>query len=197
MERLLNPQVLQFTVGIILCLFGWICYWGGLHVLGALAGGAFGVAAGVLASYVGQLGQNSLIVIGISALVGAVGGIFLIRMLHRGFFLLSGIFIGLLLGLQVAVILHDTAWAQQFQWFKGGAGLAGAVLGALAFLLLSRHIIIIITSVAGAFLTALSFPFRDPLLIFLIALFLALIIQTGVVRHFGFSRTAPRAAQNN
>jgi len=175
-----SPQLLQLLLGLALCLFGWLCYWGGLHVLGALVGVALGMGLGWLAIRAGELYNAAVPVLGACALIGALIGIFLIRQIHRGFFLVAGALVGLVAGLQVVLWLQATGeWGD---WLKPTGAATGLVLGAGLFLLLSRHIIILITAVIGAAMAATAYAFRDPLLLFLIFFFGALILQTGVVR---------------
>jgi hypothetical protein len=60
----------------------------------------------------------------------------------------------------------------------------GAGAGALAFVLLHRYVIVLITSAAGAFLLDLGLMPRNPLLLTLAAFCLASLFQLGIVRRF-------------
>lgn len=187
-----SPELLQFTLGILLCLFGWVCYWGGLHVLGGLVGISLAVSLAWIFVRAGEMGSASQVIYIVAAVIGAVLGIILLRQIHYGFFLLVGGMIGLVIGLQVGVLLAEQEFAAT-AWLKPASGGIGAIAGALLFLLLSRHIIILITSAMGAVFTATAYTYRDPLLILLIALFLGLIVQTGIVRYLGLGRKIERS----
>lgn len=182
----LTPELLQLVLGLGLCLFGWLFYWGGIHVLGAVLGAALGVALGWLVVRAGELGAGVETVLAIGGALGAIAGVFLIRQLHRGFFLIVGALAGLVLGLQAVVLLREAGHA--FNGIKPLGAIIGIGGGAVLFLLLSRHIIILITSFIGALLTAGAYAVSEPFLVFLASLFGGLIVQTGAVKYFGFRR---------
>ncbi len=181
----MTPEMLQLAAGLLLGLFGWTLYWGGLHVLGGLLGAALGSGIGWLIVRAGEIYDSSMLILAIAAALGAVIGVFLIRQIHRGFFLLSGALVGLIVGLQMVVLLQESI---NSEWLKPTGAATGILVGTFSFLMLSRHIIIVITAFFAALLIATSHAFRDPLLIFLIGFFTSLILQTGVVKFFGFRR---------
>ena len=173
-------------IGIALCAGGWMLYWIGLHLTGALTGACLGLAV-AWASVQVVLGDDPMRmwwILPIGGLVGFALGIFFIRGLHRFFFF----FIGAVLGMACGQAFFDwsltrSAWLDANRSVGRGIFLVmGSALGGLAMVYGSKWVVALVTSIIGSLLIALSIP--DPLaLLGVLPLAIAsFFLQIGVLR---------------
>ena len=153
----------QFTAGLILCLGGWTLYWAGIHMAGGVIGAAAGFAVAMAGSALIELDTRQMWWIPyLGGLAGFVGGIFLIRGLHRFFFF----FVGATLGVALGKIGYDYQAGEQ--WVQAHPKIwqtvfiaAGSILGGMSMVWGSRWIVALVTAVSGSFLVVMSIA--DPL----------------------------------
>lgn len=188
----------QFALGMLLCLLGWTLYWVGLHLTGALVGGAGGLALAYLAVYLIELqAPTTWWVLAAGVGLGFVFGLILIRGLHKFFFFLMGSLIGLAIGQQSYnwafehtqwAATHPVVWQLIF-------GLGGAVLGGMLLLITSKWVVAALTSLGGALLAALSV--QDPLALYGVLPLAAASFfwQAGLLRKFGRRRKEKEVIQ--
>ncbi len=149
----------QLAIGLLLCLMGWMVYWVGLHLTGAMVGAAAGVVVAYAVGILVKLTPESLYwVLPLGGVVGFFVGLLLIRGLHRFFFFLSGAAIGLAVGQQTYewafenttwAELHPVTWQMVFD-------ITGSLLGGLILLRASKWVVAALTSAGGALLAALA-----------------------------------------
>ncbi len=182
-RQILWPYLLG---GVGLALFGWSLYWMGTLLIGIILGSAIGLFFALFGATMLEMPENTaLLISGLGGILGAVLGAFMMRMIQNYFFFLVGALLGAPLGWK---IMQMPSIAAQ-EWAQGGGADAGAVaLGALIgggiLLLCRRYIIIIVTSLIGASMIAVSVPSDRPELIALPSFVIALVIQTGMLRAF-------------
>ncbi|MBN1867585.1 hypothetical protein JW916_09860 [Candidatus Sumerlaeota bacterium] len=174
------------SAGAALCVGGWILYWVGLHLTGALAGACLGLTLAWVGSQVIAEGDPTQMwwALPVGGVAGFVLGIFLIRGLHRFFFF----FVGATLGMAMGQALYEWT-ATQSAWVVANPALAralfivgGSILAGLAMLYGSKWVVALTTSALGSIMVVVSIP--DPLALLAapplaIASFL---LQIGVLR---------------
>lgn len=174
------------VVGVAIGLFGWTIYWAGLSAIGgfcgAVVGGAIAVAVGVFL----ELGDGaSMVALAVTAIVGAVGGVVLIRLVEHFFFFIVGAALGAPLA-WVAVTeppLANMGWAQT-DLAKFGALLAGAFGGGFGMLRFHRYVVALVAAIVGGSLVAMSLPIESRLLMGTCFVALSMAAQTGLIRKF-------------
>jgi len=174
--------------GLALCLFGWVLYWAGLRLLGAMCGA---IAVAALAAIVILFGgwQDRwvwIISCAVAAVIGAIVGVFLITRAHYFLFFVTGALVGAV-----------AAWAIQAsfaEWVESHvSGSLGHVLyyvaftlaGGLLVLLAHRMIVVALTAFFGTVLFTLGVPSRYAVWLFLPLFFGSLLVQTGILRTLG------------
>ncbi|HPB32561.1 MAG TPA: hypothetical protein PLB62_13995, partial [Candidatus Sumerlaeota bacterium] len=97
MMTILDVQIhiAPLVLGFCLAFFGWILYWTGLNLSGAVLGGFLCLAA-TLGVAVASGNMNLFFPLGlILAIPGALIGIFLFRKIHAAVFFFAGALIGI------------------------------------------------------------------------------------------------------
>lgn len=149
--------LLPIVVGAAMCAAGWLLYWCSLQFIGAVLLGAGGLLAGdALAQLFDLAGvERGLVAYGL-AFLGVLLGMGMARLVHRlAIFLLGWALGAAFFFWLVAPIRGDTAW----DWMSSDAFLAfgtpifGLLTGLLA-IALERYIVILATSLLGAALVA-------------------------------------------
>jgi hypothetical protein len=187
------------AAGLAVGLLGWTLYWTGVHVIGAVAGGAVGLAGAMLGSTALEITENAelILVIG-GALFGAILGMLLMRVIQFYVFFVLGATLGTPMALAA---LRSETFASQ-PWAQGQAAMVGAVvLGALvggAVVLFGRkYVISILTAAAGAVAVALSLPLPHQEWIVLGAFAVFLAVQLGFVRRYVRNDQVDRALRRD
>jgi hypothetical protein len=147
-----DAQVIYTIYGAGLCLGGWAIFWLGSKLLGLALGLAFGFVFGDLLGLVLKLDANAaLLVLLACSLLGAFGGLLLMRAATTFLFGLAGFLFGALLGRLGSELYAEM---QHFDYaFNTNVAIAvaasGAIMAALT-LLMRKYVIIVITSYMGA-----------------------------------------------
>ena len=169
-------------LGIVIGMGGWLLYWAGLPMIGAVIGGSFGGAIGFLASALVAGAWSIPIFTGIGLVLGGLAGILLVRALQIYFFFVTGLSLG-------AAVGYKLVGAHAFGLSPGSGGgwiFAGicAVVGGLVLVWGRRFIVAFVTSVVGAIITSLAFPPDLENGALLVALVFFLAVQIGLVHRF-------------
>src|SRR5687767_5370461 len=92
-------MLLHFLIiGLLIGLGGWLLYWAGLPMIGAVIGASFGGGLGYVASALTTAPIGIPLFTGIGIVLGAVGGILLVKALQIYFFFATGVSLGAALG---------------------------------------------------------------------------------------------------
>jgi hypothetical protein len=155
-EQILWPVL---VLGVLVGTLGWMLYWAGINVIGAFVGAGAGLAFGVLVQLYFEIERFVFVVHALSVIVGAVGGVYLMRALNYYAFFIIGVFLGTAVGSSFLAlsIFEDQEWARTDRALII-ATVIGAVSGGLLVLMLRRYIIAIVAAVAGSMLIGVSFP---------------------------------------
>jgi len=174
------------VAGLTLCLFGWVLYWAGLRLVGALCGALATAAIAVLIIMAGGWDRWLWPACGGAAILGAIVGVFLIKRAHYLLFFLAGAVLGL-----------AAAWAVEsanIEWVKSlipepyGRPVYYVVftlVGGLLVLLANRVIVVILTAFGGTLIFSLGVPSRYAIWLFLPLFLASLLVQTGVLSALG------------
>ncbi len=166
----MNQDLIIGGLGVVLCLFGFSLYWGGMRLVGFFVGGTIGALVGLLIAYIGNFERLlTLAVIGVAGLIGAALGWRLVRTLHRVVIFLLGAGAGFLVG---EYLLPAQGLTEP--WVP----LVSTVAGGLLAVLLLRYIIILVTSAIGAYL--LFQATGEQVWVLAFALVLGVMIQIGL-----------------
>ena len=182
----MNHQVVLWILGSLLCFGGWIVLWLGSRMIGATFGLGMGFCFGFVFAVALDLdpGPKALVELG-CALMGAVGGVLLIRALNTFVLLLVGFLFGVLLG-RLGVQIYAGVAQVSYKLTPNLAlliVLVGAASAGLA-LWLRRTLAIVITAFVGtSFLCAsLGMLQRNLPWSFALLLALSLFIQSSLSR---------------
>nr|AIA14261.1 Unknown Function [uncultured bacterium] len=170
---------------IILGTMGWMLYWFGLPMIGALAGAGVGATFGYAAASQIAAPWAAVALPAIGMVLGAIIGFIFIRAFQFYLFFAAGACFGGMLGFQimdqptVRSMLHDPGPAVSFLV----VGLL-ALLGGFLCLKLRRYIVAAITSVMATFLLVMGLPLDWRGYGMVIGLVVFLAIQIGLVNRF-------------
>ena len=185
--------------GLVLCLFGWVLYWAGLRLLGAVCGAIAAAALATVVVLFGGWDRWLWLAAGIAAVVGAVGGVYLIKRAHYFLFFIMGA----VAGLACAWVIE----AAQIEWVQNHVPLSGdlgralyyivfTLAGGLLVLLAHRMVVIMLTSLSGTVLFILGIPPRYAVWLFLPVFLGSFLVQTGILRSLGIDKpAAPKPGQ--
>lgn len=179
----LNSSLVTGLIGGVLCLFGFVLYWGGLKVLALFLGGSVGALLATAIAYIAELDSTvTLAVMGLGALLGAVLGWRFIKAMHRVIVFLIGAGLGFLAG---KYILPGFGEAWTASWIPLASPLIGGVLAVLLF----RYIIILVTAAVGSFMlyqaTNLGWVMG-------LAFAIGLLVQIGAFHGLGLNKRAEK-----
>lgn len=179
-----DVQVITGILGAALCLGGWALVWLGTRLIGAGVGMGFGFGFALLAVLAINPEPGTAQAVVVAGLVaGALAGLLLTKYLTTFVFGMVGVLLGLLAG-RLGVAAAGGGLEQPLEMTAQTAGiLAGAaVAGGVAAVILRKHIVIAITSGAGAYLvvTSVAFFSRTPLL-WLLGIFLASVVWQAIL----------------
>ncbi|OPZ05355.1 MAG: hypothetical protein BWZ08_02507 [candidate division BRC1 bacterium ADurb.BinA292] len=174
-----QPDWFFLIAGIVLGLFGWMLYWAGLPIIGAVVGaGAIG-SLGYMASGFVSAAWAPLVFGGAGAVLGAFLGIALIRVLQLYFFFISGAILG-------AALAYQFTGTTAFQGSSAAAIIivvVGALVGGFVLLKARRFVVAIVTAAIGAMLVQTGLQSQNPLvLVTSFVIFAA--VQIGLVRRY-------------
>ena len=176
---------IHIVCGVVIGLFGWLLYWAGLPIVGAVVGAGAGGALGYLFSGLFQASwAGTALTIG-GLLGGGIAGILLIHVLQLYFFFATGASLG---GAVAWQMIHQEPLAGLLAG-SGNLGILvvvglGALGGGLLLISLRRFLIAIVTSIIGAVIFAMGVPAAYQLPALVISLVVFVTIQIGVVRRF-------------
>lgn len=173
-------------LGIVIGLFGWMLYWAGLPVIGAMVGAATGgLAATGLWAALEISDEISTWVPVIGAGGGVVFGFLLVRLVQHYFFFIIGTFFGAALGWNAITSppLGDQAWAESV-WAGLGAVFFCGLVGGFVFLAARRYIVAFVAAVIGTALVVISVPDSNPYYVGVPTFICSMLIQTGLLRKF-------------
>lgn len=179
-------QIVPLIIGIILALFGWVLYWGGLTITGALFGGSLAGAICVLVQFFAEFDEKTFLILFIVLFaIGAFAGIFVFKQIHRALFFVFGALLGVILSNPIAELLKK----HELYTFEGDAAIvifkaAAAIVFGIIIILASKYIISIITSVFGTFLILKGVNFKYAEFIALPILIISISAQTGFIKFF-------------
>lgn len=185
-EQAAQPGVIHayMGLGIALCLFGWTLYWTGMHVVGTSTGALAGMAAGLLSAELLNLpDQPAMITVGTGAALGGLAGAFLMRMIQKFFFFVTGAAMGAPLGWQMLLAepVKHQPWAKE-AWAAAAFVAGGALAGGLLCLVLKRYVMAVVTALVGACFIAFSIPSDNQTTIAAACFALSAAFQTGATR---------------
>lgn len=196
-----NVPILLVAFGGMLCLGGWVLFWFGTRLIGAVLGMGFGFGFGQVLSIAMGLDVNSAILVSLGcALLGALAGVVMARTAATLLFAVTGFLFGALLG-RIGVQVYFVARDEQFvlSALPIAVILACAVALALLAIWLQRTIVIMVTSYMGASLLAAGWaivPERLPW--FLLSVFVGSVIwQTILVTRLIPSKPSPEPEHTN
>ena len=183
-------------LGIVIGLFGWILYWAGLPVIGAMVGAATGglAATGLWAAF--EISDEiSTWVPVIGAGIGVVFGFLLVRLVQQFFFFIIGTFFGASFGWNAITSppLGDQAWAESV-WAGLGAVFFCGLVGGIVFLAARRYVVALVAAVIGSALVVISVPDSNPYFVGVPTFIAFMAIQTGLLRRFLPEEPRRRAA---
>lgn len=169
-------------LGSILGLFGWTLYWAGLPMIGGVIGASMGGSLGFILSGLLTAPWAMAMFTGVGIVLGALGGVLLVRALQIYFFFMTGAVLGGTMGYQlVSAGLFGLAPGSGLAWL---AVAVSALIGGLVLVWGRRFIVAFVTSMIGALLTSLAFPIDWQNVAMIIALVLYLAIQIGLVHRY-------------
>lgn len=176
-------KTIPFLIGVSFAFLGWILYWVGLNVTGALLGGSVGVAASLLAVWIFAQPVLRFPLVLIFGFTGMILGVFLIRRVHRIVFFLVGLIIGLLLGdsLRNGVVflgLTPQVKTELVVLSRVMGGIAGGILVCY----FNRFIVSFLTAFCGSLIMMTSWDLRGGLIPFFPVFSLALFFQLIILR---------------
>ena len=169
--------------GIALCVGGWVFYWIGIQMAGALVGASLGLAgAWALAPFLGPTARTWIVPLG--GVAGFGLGIFVMRGLHRFAFFLVGAGLGLGAGQAFFLWAVDkvTCISRAPDFWQWGLMIFGATLGGVLMVRGSRAVVALVTSVVGAFLVVTSIDQPLMLLAFIPLVLGSFFLQMGFLR---------------
>ena len=110
---------LPLSIGVVIGVFGWMIYWTGIRVIGSFMGLGVGAMIGNFLSTRFDWDDYRLALFFGGALLGAVAGFYLIRLVQYYFFFIIGACMGApaALYLQTAGPLANLGWSQS-PWFS-------------------------------------------------------------------------------
>ncbi len=175
-------HIAPLMLGFCLAFFGWILYWTGLNLSGAVLGGFLCLAA-TLGVAVASGNMKLFFPLGlILAVPGALIGIFLFRKIHAAVFFFAGALIGI--AAASAVLPALSAFRPAFFAQPPGSWIfkaACSLLGGLILWRFNRYIISVLTAAAGTILLMASWDFRGDPAVALGIYFSALLFQFIVI----------------
>ena len=174
-------RILPFLIGFLTVFFGWILYWFGINITGAVLGGTVGVTVGGLSAVV--FGQNLFFpLVTILGLIGVIFGIFLIRTIHGVVFFFSGLIVGaLILGAVMEALVNSGMTTAPILFVNIAVRAAGGITGGFLLWKFNRYIISVLTSFAGTFIMMGSWNFRGGLLMGAVFFLAGLVFQIIVL----------------
>ncbi|MGI8905460.1 MAG: DUF4203 domain-containing protein [Candidatus Sumerlaeaceae bacterium] len=147
-----ETQVIYTILGAVLCLGGWAIFWLGSRLLGLALGMAFGFFFGDLLGLVLKLDENATVLVLLAcSIMGAFGGLLLMRAATTFVFGLAGFLFGALLG-RMGCEMYAEVKQETYAFTAPIAVIviaAGMVMGVLAFWM-QKYIMILITSYVGS-----------------------------------------------
>jgi len=174
--------------GLVLCLFGWVLYWAGLRLLGALCGAIAAAALAVVVVLFGGWDRWLWLAAGIAAVVGAAGGVYLITRAHYLLFFITGAVAGMVCAWVIEAAHGE--WVQEHLPMSGDVGrvlyyVIFTLAGGLLVLLAHRMVVILLTALLGTILFVLGIPPRYAVWLFLPVFLASLLVQTGILKALG------------
>jgi len=176
----INPSIAVGLLGVVLCLFGFALYWGGLRLVGLFMGASIGALIGIIIGYLTHMEYTLALAISILlALVGMLMGWRLLRGAHGFLVFLIGAGLGYLLVNAILAPYYDGIWSAP--WMPVVSIVVGGILGGVLF----RYVIILVTCAIGAYLiyTAVGQPW-----VMFVAFAIGLLAQLGLFHRFGLHR---------
>lgn len=148
------PAGVALVVGGLLLVAGWLLYWMSLNVTGALLFGATGLLLGEgLSRLMGLEGAATVAMMAGGALLGAISGAILARLIHALLFFFTGAGVGAAVFFSVVTALRaahpSDQWFASDEFFAFGLPISGVLTGIL-FVVLSSWVVILATSLLGA-----------------------------------------------
>jgi hypothetical protein len=173
----------QYLVtGMVIGLFGWLLYWAGLPVIGAMIGGSVGGSLGYVLSGLVTSGWGLPVMTGLGIVLGAAFGMFLVKTLQIYFFFVTGASLGGAFGYKlVAAGVFGLAASSAAAW---GLVALCALAGGLILVWGRRFIVAFVTSIIGSVCVSLGFPPDWQNVAMVVALVMFLAVQIGLVRKF-------------
>ncbi len=153
----MSVDTVLFVLGAVLAFGGWIALWLGTRMLAGAFGLGFGYGFGLaLALVIGLPPATARLVELGCAMMGAFGGILLIRAINSFLLALSGFLLGVLIG-RLALQIHASLIGHPWELSPTNAIIlvGGGAVAALVALYLRRTLALVITAFVGsAFLCA-------------------------------------------
>lgn len=180
--------------GIVLALLGWILYWGGLTALGAVLGAGLGSGAGAVAAEIaGWTGTGATVATVCGGIGGAILGALALRVFHSLVFFLCGVALGSLAAQHGLTLAHQLEWT----WADGSMAeilvrSAGALVGGVLLVFLSKFIIVIVTSTLGTLLIVGAWPTNLMLFASIPIWLFSILTQYSIARRLNLFERAKR-----
>lgn len=181
-EQVLWPVLI---VGLLIGTLGWMIYWAGINVIGAFVGAGAGVAMAGLVITSFSLARFGPFISMAGLILGAVGGVYLMRAINYYAFFIIGVMLGAPIGSAFPglSIFENQDWAHSNTTIAISTAV-GALAGGMLVLVLRRYVIAMVAAVAGAMLVAISVPEQHREVVGLLAFIASAIIQFMLIRAF-------------
>ena len=179
-------KIAAFVCGFSIAFFGWILYWVGLNMTGATFGGSIGVFTAALAALVMDRQDLFLPLVLILGFIGILLGIFLIRKIHKIFFFLTGVILGIIVEMVIQQSLRNFGvYSMKELWPAMALKIACGAISGLLLLRYNRYIISVLTAFCGTILILSSWEFHRGMLPGIPIFLLALLFQIFLLRKKG------------
>lgn len=180
-----HVEVLVTIAGAALCLGGWLIFYFGSRLVGLGLGLGLGFVFGGLLSLLLELkGTHQDAVVLACSIVGAFGGLLLIRVVSSFVFFLMGFLFGSLIG-RVGAAAWAASHGAEFAYDSTTITviLVSATLVALLAVWLQKYVMIVITSFVGAnfLVSGVAYLRQMPLAAFIAVFVLAMLWQVVLV----------------
>ena len=179
-------KIAVFVCGFAIAFFGWILYWVGLNMTGATFGGSIGVFTAALAALVLNRQDLFLPLVLILGFIGILLGIFLIRKIHKIFFFLTGVILGIIVEMIIQQSLRNFGFFPMKElWVAMALKIGCGAISGLLLLRYNRYIISVLTAFCGTILILSSWGFHKGMLPGIPIFLLALLFQISLLRKKG------------